>query len=94
MMCKCKPLHEIVFKSSSDVTHFVKYVTTELYNLFSLQWRNRVQQCNKLRTFNQFKLRIGFENYLSNITNIKHRQIVTRIRISAHNFPVEVGRYI
>ena len=35
------------------------------------------------------------ESYLSSsVKNVKHRQAVTRFRISAHRFPVEVGRML
>ena len=31
--------------------------------------------------------------YLSQVQNVKHRQAVTKLRISAHKLPVETGRY-
>ena len=34
------------------------------------------------------------KSYLSAVRNVKHRQAVTRFRISAHRFPVEAGRSI
>ena len=39
-------------------------------------------------------MNISFENYLLGIQNFKHRQAVTRLRVSAHRLPVETGRYI
>ena len=33
------------------------------------------------------------EKYLFEITNFKHRQVVTKLRISAHKLTVETGRY-
>ena len=46
----------------------------------------------KLRTFRLFKKSFSQEKYLLEIKNFKHRQAVTRIRISAHRMPVETGR--
>ncbi len=36
---------------------------------------------------------IEFESYLSQVKIVKHRQAVTRFRISAHRLPIETGRY-
>ena len=40
------------------------------------------------------KINFGFEKYLSLIHNFKHRQAITKLRISAHKLPVETGRYV
>ena len=36
---------------------------------------------------------MSFEEYMGDISNIKHRQAVTKLRISSHRLPVESGRY-
>ena len=36
---------------------------------------------------------MGIEKYLLEIKNFKYRQAVTRLRVSAHRLPVEIGRY-
>ena len=46
----------------------------------------------KLKLYASFKEHTGFENYL-NEPNTKIRQAITKIRISAHKFPIEVGRF-
>ena len=38
-------------------------------------------------------MNFDFEHYLSQVQNVKHRQAVTKLRISAHKLPVETGRY-
>ena len=43
--------------------------------------------------FKKFKTNLNFEEYLGDISNIKHRQAVTKLRISSHRLPVESGRY-
>ena len=48
---------------------------------------------NKLRTFRQFKNSIGEEPYLSLIKNTNIRKNLCKLRISAHNLPVEAGRH-
>ena len=46
----------------------------------------------KLKLYSSFKERSGFENYL-NESNPKLRQVITKIRINAHKFPTETGRF-
>ena len=48
---------------------------------------------NKLRTFRIFKNVIEEEPYLSLIKNMNIRKSLTKLRISAHNLPIEVGRH-
>ena len=46
----------------------------------------------KLQLYTSFKEGPGFENYL-NLPNKKLRQAITKLRISAHKFPIETGRF-
>ena len=50
-------------------------------------------QKNKLRTYRLLKKNCLYENYLSIVTNAKHRAALTKLRISAHNLEIETGRY-
>ena len=47
----------------------------------------------KLRIFKKVKKRFEPEIYLFEITNFKHRQAVTKLRISVHKLTVDTGRY-
>ena len=51
--------------------------------------RNEYSQ-GKLRLYTYLKVRPSFEQYL-NLGNPKLRQSITRLRISAHKFPIEIG---
>jgi hypothetical protein len=42
----------------------------------------------------KFKKNFEFEKYTFEISNVKHRQAVTKLRISAQKLPVETDRYI
>ena len=48
---------------------------------------------NKLRTYRKFKHTTGEEKYLSLIHDPDTRKNMTRLRISAHNLPIEAGRH-
>lgn len=76
--------------------NFCHYLRNKLHELYTDYWKEQIQQggnSGKLRVFKKLKINFGFENYLSEIHNSKHRQAVTKLRISAHRLPVETGRY-
>ena len=52
--------------------------------------RNEYSQ-GKLRLYTHLKVRPGFEQYLD-LSNPKLRQSITKLGISAHKFPIEIGR--
>ena len=65
-------------------------------NLVKLWTRNLTVYCRNLyltaATYKLFKDRLKFENYLTNIKNIKHRVASTKLRLSDHNLLIEEGR--
>jgi hypothetical protein len=92
-MCDFEPLSSYEIQSKSDINNLAKAIKDELCNRYNTIWKDQIQQCNKLRILNLVKPSWHVESYLSSVRNVKHRQAVTRFRISAHRFPVEVGRY-
>ena len=57
--------------------------------------RNNLKKCGivrKIQSGYTFKEYPGFENYL-NESNPKLHQTITKIRISAHTLPIEIGRF-
>ena len=56
---------------------------------FSEIWK----KTSKLRTYSLLKSKIGYEKYLSQIRNIKHRTILTKFRLSNHKLEIETGRF-
>ena len=48
---------------------------------------------SKLRTYGLVKKNIGFENYLSDIKNVKDRRILSKFRLSNHSLMIERGRF-
>ena len=53
--------------------------------------RNEYSQ-GKHRLYTHLKVRSGFEQYI-NLSNHKLRQSITKLRISAHKFPIEIRRF-
>ena len=53
-------------------------------------WKDNIQQSGnqgKLRTFKRLKINFEFEKYIAEIGNIKHRQAITKLRISNQTIP-------
>ena len=81
----------------------------ELTNLIMLRYRDQYIQSwyqklhtttstrgsggNKLRTYQLLKSKFEQEPYLSIVANVKHRVVLTRLRLSCHRLEIEVGRY-
>ena len=65
-------------------------------DLFINCWKDNIQQNGnqgKLRTLKKIETKFDTEKYIFAMNNLKHRHAVTKLRISAHRLPVEVGRY-
>ena len=48
---------------------------------------------SKLRTYALIKENIGRESYLKDVRNTKHRQMLTKLRLSNHQLMIECGRH-
>ena len=77
------------------VSCFFMYIKGQIEANISNEANCIQQQENqgKLKTFKKFETNLNFEEYLNEISNIKHRQAVTKLRISSHRLSVESGRY-
>ena len=83
------------FQPALYVNYIPKMCKTNVDNLVKSD-TNQIQQNKenvKLRLFKKVKVNFNFEYYLSQVQDVKHRQAVTKLRISAHKLPVETGRY-
>ena len=56
-------------------------------------YTKQLKENGKLKFFSKIKMNFEMEIYLIEIQNVKHRQAVTKLRISAQRLPVETGRY-
>ena len=75
--------------SKSDISHKLK----DKFKGDLLERIKSYQEGKKLRTYAQFKHVIKFEPYLNMVKNIKHRIMLTKFRLSAHDLEIEKGRY-
>ena len=56
------------------------------------QWLNDVNSSSKCDSFKQFKNRVKFENYLTDVSNRKHRVAMSKLCTSDHTLMIEQGR--
>ena len=54
----------------------------------------RVSETSKLKLYSSLKEDFGYAEYLSTISDSKAKRALCKFRISSHNLPVEVNRYI
>ena len=52
-----------------------------------------IQSCSRLKLYSHLKTEPGLEEYLLHIPNIKHRQSLSRLRLSSHSLNIETGRH-
>ena len=97
-MCKTN-VNDLV-KSATNLhnapANFCHYLKELLHDEFVTHFKNQIQQNKengKLRLFRKVKVNLNFEYYLSQMQNVKRRQAVTKLRISAHKLPVETRMY-
>ena len=75
--------------SKSDISHKLK----DKFKRDLLERIKSYQERKKLRSYAQFKHVRKFEPYLNVVKNIKHRIMLTKFRLSAHDLEIEKGRY-
>ena len=63
-----------------------------LQSLFRVKWSDAKGNSSKLDFYNKLKQNFNPEKYLL-ISNVAHRNALSRLRISAHNLYIERGRY-
>ena len=62
-------------------------------DLFHQTALNDIKNSSKLKLYSLLKTETGTESYLLDIKNVKHRQALTRPRLSSHLLTIETGRH-
>ena len=64
-----------------------------LKDQFNQRALENIKESRKLRFYSLLKTTPGFEKYLTDITCMKHRVDLTRLRLSSHSLHIETGRH-
>ena len=89
-----KEIWDNQFSRNSKTTDDIRQ-SLKCYYMFSWEMAiSNVDEKSKLRFYKQLKNVFEFEKYLFFLTNnFKLRKLITKLRISAHNLHIEMGRY-
>ena len=66
-------------------------------NSFIENWTHQINDIHTnpiVRTYATFKHSFGFEPYLKQISNIRYRNAITKLRVSSHSLAIERGRHL
>ena len=95
----CGKDHILYTSDPVEISYTVRRINHILKGIVSSYWketrnnlRNNVK--SKLNLFAHVKEDCSYENYLTTCIDPKGRRALSRFRISAHNLPVEIYRYI
>jgi hypothetical protein len=76
----------------SEAKQWRSTVKTKIREREEMQWRERMQQKPKLRTYRQLKTELRFEEYLKT-RDREAREVMTRLRGGTNELRIETGRY-
>ena len=82
-----------------EVKHRINKTKHVIRSIASSYWSESMSnlkqsESSKMNLYTCTKTRFGFSEYLSQCTDFNARRALTKFRISAHNLPVEVYRYV
>ena len=72
----------------------MKTIKQKMLNDHIQNWVSQIGNSSKLSLYNSIKHNYLQETYIDNVKNIKHRQLLTKFRISHHDLQIERGRYV
>ena len=65
-------------------------IVDKLQNMFEEKFFNEIANSSKLIPYNHVKKEFREEKYIYEVKHYKYRSAITKFRISAHTFPVEL----
>ena len=88
--------HILYTCDNDEIDYQINMLDKSLTTIYRKNWeleRASFMVNSKLELFSQLKENFIFTDYLKIVNNPKHRSALTRIRLSAHKYPIETGRY-
>jgi hypothetical protein len=81
-----------LFPSSVEPRLFIPTLRLRLMDIYISEWRAKVNGSPSLILFREIKEKFELSKYLLIIENKKHRQYLSKLRLSSHWLNVEYGR--
>ena len=79
--------------SSNNQSTYIKTTISNIKAVFCDWAIKELQNNHKLQLYSTIKKSYKLEKYLEKIQIFTHRQAVSKLRLSCHPFPIEMGRY-
>ena len=80
----------------NEIEYQIDCLDKSLVSIYKKCWVKE-QECfklnSKLELFSEIKESFEMAEYVKTIKNPKHRAALTKVRLSAHKYPIETGRY-
>ena len=76
-----------------SVEVFLKKLKMRMKDQYIQTWNEQVANTSNHRLYRQIKTVFQFESYLSKVENSNLRKALSKIRLGAHNFLIERGRW-
>ena len=92
----CDIEHLLYTCDNTEINHQIAHLKCKLNTMYKSKWEEeRVVSLNdgKLSVLSSVKGSFGLSEYLNLIHIPSYRIAITKMRISAHKFPIETGRY-
>ena len=91
--------HILYTSDPREVTYQVNRVKGLLRAKALEKWETKLSttrrtESSKIHLYSHLKQKFGYEEYLSVTDRLATRISLTKVRLSSHNMPIEVGRYI
>ena len=86
--------YEMANPSKRDIDNCIKNVRTRLFEEYSQEYMENINNMPVLRSYCNFETELKMENYLLIIRSFKLRSIVSRFRLSSHSLTIEKGRQV
>ena len=81
------------YPESVNVDIFVPLFHMRLKDLYICDWRIGLECKSSLLLYREMKTIFELSDYLMSISNVKYRNIISKLRLSAHNLAIERGRH-
>lgn len=76
-----------------NVKCFIAQFRLRLKDIYTTQWRETVNTSSGLSLYREIKTVFEISDYLAVLDNFKHRQAISKMRLSSHKLNIERGRY-
>ena len=68
-----------------NINQFISFISKKSHDVYTAKWKESLKNFPKLRTYSQFKEKFQLEKYLLQIKCKKTKNLLTKLRISAHD---------